>query len=189
MADVREYARERAELSSLRKVAPEIGLGHSTLHNFLKGANPHPRVWRALRTWYAEASTRDAGDGEPPKVDPLRGERERLRTLGPRALSSAELVALLLTGLPGPAPGVEASQDLLHEFSASDAQALRRILAAPLAIVAAARGLRTTNQAELLLAGLELGRRAAEEGGADADDIAAPAVGHRGPWSPQDVGG
>jgi hypothetical protein len=50
--DIRELARDRAELSSLRHLAPEIGLGHSTLHNFLNGAAPHPRVRRLLGLWY-----------------------------------------------------------------------------------------------------------------------------------------
>jgi len=49
---VRELARDRAEQTSLRHLAPEIGLGHSTLHNFLNGAAPHPRVRRLLGLWY-----------------------------------------------------------------------------------------------------------------------------------------
>lgn len=49
---VRELARDRAEQSSLRTLAPEIGVGHSTLHNFLNGAAPHPRVRRLLGLWY-----------------------------------------------------------------------------------------------------------------------------------------
>ena len=49
---VRELARDHAERSSLRQLAPEIGLGHSTLHNFLSGAAPHPRVRRLLGLWY-----------------------------------------------------------------------------------------------------------------------------------------
>lgn len=49
---IRELARDRAELASLRHVAPVIGLGHSTLHNFLTGAAPHPRVRRLLGLWY-----------------------------------------------------------------------------------------------------------------------------------------
>lgn len=57
---VRNAAREAAESSSLRIVAREIGIGHSTLHNFLNGAEPHPRVRRILRDWYVER----AGGGE-----------------------------------------------------------------------------------------------------------------------------
>ncbi len=49
---VRELARDHAERTSLRQLAPEIGLGHSTLHNFLGGAAPHPRVRRLLGLWY-----------------------------------------------------------------------------------------------------------------------------------------
>jgi hypothetical protein len=54
MQQVRRAARERAEESSLRTAAPEIGIGHSTLHNFLNGANPHPRIRRILHNWYVE---------------------------------------------------------------------------------------------------------------------------------------
>lgn len=58
MQPVRSAAREAAESSSLRILAPEIGIGHSTLHNFLNGAEPHPRVRRKLHDWYAQR-----GDG------------------------------------------------------------------------------------------------------------------------------
>jgi hypothetical protein len=37
---VRAHAAQRVNKSSLRVLAPEIGLGHSTLHNFLDGAAP-----------------------------------------------------------------------------------------------------------------------------------------------------
>jgi hypothetical protein len=49
---VREFARDRAEQSSIRTLAADIGLGHSTVHNFLGGAAPHPRVRRQLVEWY-----------------------------------------------------------------------------------------------------------------------------------------
>lgn len=58
---VRELAREHAERTSLRHLAPEIGLGHSTLHNFLGGAAPHPRVRRLLGLWYLRVT--GGGDG------------------------------------------------------------------------------------------------------------------------------
>ena len=57
---VREYAAVAANRTSLRTLAPEIGLGHSTLHNFLGGAAPHPRVRTALCKWYL----RETGAGE-----------------------------------------------------------------------------------------------------------------------------
>ena len=60
---VRELARDHAERSSLRLLAPEIGLGHSTLHNFLAGAAPHPRVRRLLGLWYLRV-TGGGEDGE-----------------------------------------------------------------------------------------------------------------------------
>ena len=50
---VREMARDRAERTSIRHVAGEMGMGSSTLHNFLRGTEPHPRVRRVLAEWYS----------------------------------------------------------------------------------------------------------------------------------------
>ncbi|HEY0017603.1 MAG TPA: hypothetical protein VGC13_14930 [Longimicrobium sp.] len=50
---LREFARDRAELSSVRQVAAEVGLGRTTLHNFISAdTTPHPRVRRLLALWY-----------------------------------------------------------------------------------------------------------------------------------------
>ncbi|HEU4883626.1 MAG TPA: hypothetical protein VFT45_15305 [Longimicrobium sp.] len=50
---LREFARDRAELTSVRQVAAEAGLGRTTLRNFLtRGTTPHPRVRRILALWY-----------------------------------------------------------------------------------------------------------------------------------------
>lgn len=59
--DVRALAQDRAEQTSIRVAAEEIGLGHSTVHNFLRGAEPHPRVRRKLLTWYAWRAAPDGG--------------------------------------------------------------------------------------------------------------------------------
>lgn len=56
---VRELARHRSEQHSLRYVADEIGVGLSTLHNFVKGAMPHPRIRQKLAEWYV----RELGKG------------------------------------------------------------------------------------------------------------------------------
>ncbi|HLM66118.1 MAG TPA: hypothetical protein VK358_01260 [Longimicrobium sp.] len=61
---MRELARDHAERTSLRHLAPEIGLGHSTLHNFLNGATPHPRVRRLLGTWYLRMTSGEGGAAE-----------------------------------------------------------------------------------------------------------------------------
>lgn len=50
---LREFARYQAELSSIRLVAEEVGVGRSTLHKFITaGTTPHPRVRRLLALWY-----------------------------------------------------------------------------------------------------------------------------------------
>lgn len=64
---VRDLAREHAERSSLRQLAPEIGLGHSTLHNFPNGAAPHPRVRRLLGLWYLRVT---GGNPEELRLSP-----------------------------------------------------------------------------------------------------------------------
>jgi hypothetical protein len=52
---LRDFVRSQAELSSLRQVAAEIGLGRTTLHSFISGeTNPHPRVRRLLGLWYLQ---------------------------------------------------------------------------------------------------------------------------------------
>lgn len=66
---VRELARDHAERTSLRHLAPEIGLGHTTLHNFLNGAAPHPRVRRLLGAWYLRV-TGGAAEAESESVQP-----------------------------------------------------------------------------------------------------------------------
>lgn len=96
--------------------------------------------------------------------------RERVRTLGPRALSTRELLALLIeTGLSprDGVPGRSALQlagDLLAAFAEGEGEeSLRRLMAAPVpAIAGKVRGVGPAKAAKILAA-LELGRRAAEE--------------------------
>ncbi len=50
---LREFARSQAELSSIRHVAEDAGVGRSTVHSFITaGTMPHPRVRRLLALWY-----------------------------------------------------------------------------------------------------------------------------------------
>lgn len=50
---VRDLVWDHVERSSIRTVAEEIGIGHSTLHNFINGAEPYPRIRRVLIDWHA----------------------------------------------------------------------------------------------------------------------------------------
>lgn len=62
---MREFARDRAELSSVRQVAEEIGLGRTTLHNFISADTmPHPRVRRLLALWYLREKEKEAASEE-----------------------------------------------------------------------------------------------------------------------------
>jgi hypothetical protein len=50
---MRRFAQDQTELTSIRHVAAEIGLGRTTLHKFVSGETmPHPRVRRLLALWY-----------------------------------------------------------------------------------------------------------------------------------------
>lgn len=50
---LRDFARAQTEITSIRAVADEVGLGRSTLHKFILGrTNPQPRVRRLLGLWY-----------------------------------------------------------------------------------------------------------------------------------------
>jgi len=96
--------------------------------------------------------------------------RERARALGARALSSRELLALLIeTGRPARdgVPGrsaLELAGDLLDAFAGEDGgESLRRLMAAPVGTVAAKVPGIGPAKAARVLAALELGRRAAYE--------------------------
>jgi hypothetical protein len=53
---VRRYAQDQVELTSIRHIAAEAGLGRTTMHKFVAGETmPHPRVRRLLALWYLEA--------------------------------------------------------------------------------------------------------------------------------------
>ena len=96
---IRSAAREAVELSSLRTVAPAIGIGHSTLHNFLCGANPNPRVRRILYDWFVHGW----GGAESQCLDTLTRElaadvRNRLRPALAQLLASGYVESSL--GVP-----------------------------------------------------------------------------------------
>lgn len=64
---LRDFARSRAEISSIRAVADEVGISHSALHKFTNGVTqPQPRVRRLLALWYLKKQ------GEAPDVDVIR---------------------------------------------------------------------------------------------------------------------
>ncbi len=95
--------------------------------------------------------------------------RERLRQLGPRALSARELLALLIeTGVPArdgaPArSALDVAGDLLCRFAPDGApEPLRRIMTAPYPALCAVPGIGPAKACKILAA-LDLGRRAAEE--------------------------
>jgi hypothetical protein len=62
--EVREYANRRADATSVRQLARETGIQHTTLDKFLAGANPFAKTRRPLCEWYlGEHSDRPAPQG------------------------------------------------------------------------------------------------------------------------------
>lgn len=106
--------------------------------------------------------------------------RERLETLGPRALSPRELLALLIeTGTPAVAgkaarSALDLAGDLLHAFrSGEGGESLRRIMISPASELCRVPGIGPAKAAKILAA-LDLGRRAAEEARPERDRVRTP---------------
>lgn len=106
--------------------------------------------------------------------------RERLRSLGARALSPRELLALLIeTGTPGGEgrtrrSALDLAAELLHHFSGgSGRESLRRIMNASVTEISQVPGIGPAKAAKILAA-LDLGRRAAEEERPERNRVSSP---------------
>jgi DNA repair protein RadC len=105
--------------------------------------------------------------------------RERLEALGPRALATRELLAILIeTGIPAAAgkparSAMDLAGDVLQHFSAGERPALRKMTGAPLAELCKVPGIGPA-KATKILAALELGRRAADEERPDRERFRTP---------------
>lgn len=53
IAAVRATAAKRADATSLRSTAEEIGMSYTAFRHFLKGGDPHPGTREKLSGWYA----------------------------------------------------------------------------------------------------------------------------------------
>ena len=85
--------------------------------------------------------------------------RERFRALGPSALRTAELLAILASSGAGGRSALEVAENLYNRFDRS----LRRLGSAPGSQLIAVPGIGEA-RAVAIQAALELGRRAAEDG-------------------------
>jgi DNA repair protein RadC len=106
-------------------------------------------------------------------LPPADRPRERLRALGAQALTTSELLALLLGAAPAGQSSAEIAAGLLHRAGGS----LRRLGQLPIATLTATHGLGEV-RALAVHAALEIGRRLAAEG---VDD-GAPMRGPRDVW-------
>ena len=132
---------------------------------WLDGWRGRPGVDQVERAPIATAVRGDALHEQP------RGERprERLKALGPQALSAAELLAIVVgTGSAG-ASAVEVAQRVLGHGSGS----LRRLAGQPVAALTAVRGVGPA-RAVAIHAALELGRRLALETREEGAPIRSP---------------
>ena len=117
------------------------------------------------------ASAATGARGDAALHEQPRGERprERLKALGPQALSAAELLAIVVgTGSAG-ASAVEVAQRVLGHGSGS----LRRLAGQPVAALTAVRGVGPA-RAVAIHAALELGRRLALETREEGAPIRSP---------------
>jgi hypothetical protein len=90
---LREFARSQAELSSIRHVAEDAGVGRSTVHKFITaGTMPHPRVRRLLALWYLR---RLSGVDELELVRPYVSALEVLCGDVPEPVRGRAMVAVL----------------------------------------------------------------------------------------------
>ena len=95
--------------------------------------------------------------------------RERLKDLGAQALSSAELLAILV----GSGAGRRSALGLGHDILAGSHGSLRRLAAQPVAALTALAGVGTA-RAVAIHAALELGRRMASEQRDDGAPVRSP---------------
>ncbi len=103
------------------------------------------------------------------ELPPADRPRERLRALGPAALTTGELLALVLgTATPG-RNATETASEVLHRAGGS----LRRLGQMPIASLTALQGLGEV-RALAVHAALELGRRLAAEGMEQGEPIRGP---------------
>jgi transcriptional regulator with XRE-family HTH domain len=101
---IRAALRRRAEETSLREVAREVGMSHRGLSLLIKGARPQSRTHKKLAQWYAgvlrsDASTLEVGEA----LDVLmRGIPEESRSAARRR--TVEFVTELYRELVGDPP-------------------------------------------------------------------------------------
>ena len=103
------------------------------------------------------------------ELPPAERPRERLKQLGVQALSTAELLAIVVGSGAGGRSALAVGQSLLHEAGGS----LRRLAARPVAALTAVAGVGTA-RAVAIHAALELGRRMVGEDREDGVPIRSP---------------
>lgn len=90
--EVREYLQARADRSSVRAVAAEIGMRHTTLGKFLEGSEPYPRNRILMIEWYLREYQKTSARG---RVAVPEGVSEQMQAHLEASDPEAHLEALL----------------------------------------------------------------------------------------------
>lgn len=69
--EVRRFANRRADATSVRQVAREIGMRHTALGKFLSGSEPYAKTRAPICEWYTRVTT-------PPVATPGRPEESEV---------------------------------------------------------------------------------------------------------------
>jgi hypothetical protein len=115
IAAVRRYANVRASESSVRRIAAQVGMLHTTFGKFLRGSEPYPRHRILLCEWYLRElpihPVREliAVAPQPPSQDPevhldalLTELRDGARLEARMRITTAIAQAYRRMGLPNP---------------------------------------------------------------------------------------
>lgn len=114
LAKARAYVQARADVRSVRSVAGEIGMPHTSLEKFLDGSTPHPRNRILIVEWYLREHmvhpARERLRIPPPGLDNGPGHLAALlapldddaRAEAKKSIAAALVDAYRRTGLPEP---------------------------------------------------------------------------------------
>lgn len=118
---VRDYANQLADQTSVRRVAKQIGLRHTTLEKFLGGAQPYAKTRGPICEWYLRETALPPAEPEP--AAPVAGGRDReVAEASPRALAPDDHLDALLADLRG-----EARTEARMRITTALAQAYKRL--------------------------------------------------------------
>lgn len=119
--DLRRFAQDETELTSIRHVAAEVGIGRTTLHKFVAGETmPHPRVRRLLAMWYLRRHG-NADESEAIRPEESAGSQEARGRAADDVPDTGERAVVPATGGPSWFHAVHAFRGRSGRASPADA--------------------------------------------------------------------